>query len=888
MSSEKWERIKQIFESALEVESQRRSQFLAEACAGDEELRREVESLLAAHEAAGDFIESPPAEALQVAKGLEAAPSYERLGPYRLLERVGSGGMGWVYRAERDDEEFRKQVAIKVVSRGRNTEFILRRFRQERQILAGLSHPNITMLLDGGATPDGLPYFVMEFIEGKPILAYCEDRDLSIRERLALFRTVCAAVQHAHKNRVVRRDLKPSNILVTAGGIPKLLDFGIARMFDPGAGEGVVEQTISTRSLMTPEYASPEQVRGEPATPASDIYSLGVLLYEMLTRQRPYRVDTPTPQKIAEAVCQQEPEKPSTAVTRPKGGSAKEAFSTYRLETGLARKLRGDLDNIVLMALRKEPERRYASAEDLSEDIRRHLEGLPVLARKGARTYRLGKFLRRHKAAVVAAALGVALLLAAGTMTIRWLGKDTTAGGGPAAAIRSIAVLPLANLSSDPEQQYFADGMTDALITDLAQIQALRVISRTSAMQYKATPKRLPEIASELKVEAVVEGSVLRWGDRVRITVQLIHAPTDRHLWARSYERELRDVLQLQGEVAQAIAGEIKVTLSPANQARRRTVDPEAYQLYLQGQYHWYRANQESLQRAIQFFQKAIDKDPAYALAYTGLANCYSFWGVNYVPPREAFPRAKAAAMKALELDDTLAEAYVSLGGIQLFYDWDWPGCRKSVERGLELNPNSLNAHVVYAYYLDLMGQQDGALAEITRAQELDPLALVIKVDIGIRHYIARRYDQAIDLYKSVSELESDPMFTSYWLWMAYEQKGEYDKALAEFRKLLPVSFITDGAAKLKGNLGREGYRAVMQDQLTRTQKLSARGLLSRMDIAAIYTLLGEKDQAFQWLEIAYQERHSRLPIISRDPRFDPLRSDPRFQDLLRRMNLAW
>jgi len=430
VSRERWDRVKEIFEAALGLEPGRRAPFLAEACADDEELLREVESLLDAHEAAGTFIEDLSNEAAQLAENFELAPPYQRLGPYLLLGRIGVGGMGSVYRAVRDDEAFQKQVAVKIVSRGMNTEFILRRFRQERQILADLNHPNITMLLDGGATPDGLPYLVMEFVEGTPILAYCDQQNLHMRERLALFRTVCAAVQYAHSNRVVHRDLKPSNILVTSDGIPKLLDFGIAKIFDPSSGEEAVKQTISTRSLMTPEYASPEQVRGEPTTPASDIYSLGVLLYELLTWQRPYRIETPTPQKIAQAVCEQEPDKPSAIVTHLLEGAAKQVSSPRSVEPGLARKLRGDLDNIILTALHKEPDRRYGSVEALSEDIRRHLEGLPVSARPGSRAYRLAKFLRRHKTAMLTAALGIlaATILMAGILTS--LGIIPLAGKG--------------------------------------------------------------------------------------------------------------------------------------------------------------------------------------------------------------------------------------------------------------------------------------------------------------------------------------------------------------------------------------------------------------------------------------------------------------------------
>jgi serine/threonine protein kinase/Flp pilus assembly protein TadD len=423
---------------ALEVGSAERRDFVERECAGDESMRDEVASLLAAHAVAGDFIETPPTESLQVVERLTGELPYERLGPYRLLERVGAGGMGQVYRAVRDDGEFHRQVAVKVVKRGMDSEFILRRFRQERQILAGLHHPNITVLLDGGATPDGLPYFVMEYVEGLPISVYCEERRLQLAERLRLFRTVCDAVQYAHKNHVIHRDLEPSNILVTQAEVPKLLDFGIARVFEEGDGSEHTEASASTRSLMTPEYASPEQIRGENVTPATDIYSLGVVLYELLTHRRPYRVDPPSPQKIAIAVCEQEPEKPSLAAARPEGRGAKDYPNLPAAETGWARRLRGDLDNIVLMALRKEPGLRYASAEQLSEDVRRHLEGLPVAARRGTRSYRAVKYARRHKAAVLSASMVLLAALAVwATLPLRHEAPEAprlSSGGRPSAS----------------------------------------------------------------------------------------------------------------------------------------------------------------------------------------------------------------------------------------------------------------------------------------------------------------------------------------------------------------------------------------------------------------------------------------------------------------------
>ena len=433
MIGDRHQEVSDLLADALEQTREQRPAFLDRACADDSDLRREVESLIASFDQAEQFIETP---AFSLSGATVAPMIGKRIGAWRILREIGHGGMGTVYLAERADEQYREQAALKIVRRGMDTEFVLRRFRHERQILASLHHPNIAPLLDGGTTEDGLPYFVMEHIEGSPIDEYCDERKLSIIERLKLFRTVCAAVHYAHQNLVIHRDIKPANILITADGAPKLLDFGIAKILNPEISQ-TVEKTLTMMRLMAPEYASPEQVRGEAVTTASDVYSLGVVLYEMLTGHRPYRLSTILPSEIERVICEQEPARPSTVVTRveevfsadgqPRMVTPEMVSSTREGQPDkLRRKLAGDLDNIMLMALRKEPLRRYASVEHFSEDIRRHLEGLPVTARKDTFGYRADKFVRRNKAAVAAAAL-IILSLVAGLIATIWQSRRAQA-----------------------------------------------------------------------------------------------------------------------------------------------------------------------------------------------------------------------------------------------------------------------------------------------------------------------------------------------------------------------------------------------------------------------------------------------------------------------------
>jgi non-specific serine/threonine protein kinase/serine/threonine-protein kinase len=430
MTPEKWEKAKDVFQSALALSDEAQTSFIADACADDAEMRSEVQSLIAAFQQAGSFIEMPAAgDAIKVLDNVAGdAVKGQRIGPYRVEKQLGRGGMGIVYLAVRADEQYERQVAIKLVKRGLDSDFIIKRFLSERQILANLEHPNVARLIDGGKTEDGSPYLVMEHIDGVPLDLYCDQLRLSVNERLNLFRTVCSAVQYAHQHLVIHRDLKPSNILVTREGSAKLLDFGVAKILSPDPA-AQLDRTSTMMRLLTPDYASPEQLRGESITTSSDVYALGVLLYKLLTGHHPYRFDPPLPQEIERVVCEQNPPKPSTAISRAEEVNTSEGITKVTPELvsearnsqpeKLRRLLGGDLDNIVLMALRKEPPRRYATVEQFSEDIRRHLEGLPVIARKDTFGYRAGKFVGRHKVGVAAAALVVLTLLAGVVITIR-------------------------------------------------------------------------------------------------------------------------------------------------------------------------------------------------------------------------------------------------------------------------------------------------------------------------------------------------------------------------------------------------------------------------------------------------------------------------------------
>ncbi len=457
--------------------------------------------------------------------------------------------------------------------------------------------------------------------------------------------------------------------------------------------------------------------------------------------------------------------------------------------------------------------------------------------------------------------------------------------------IQSIAVLPLENLSKDPEQEYFADGMTDELITNLAQISALRVISRTSAMQYKGTKKSLSEIARELRVDAVVEGTVMHSGDRVRITAQLIEASTDHHLWAASYDRDLQNVLSMQEEVTRAIVSEVRVKLTAQEQARLASmhpINPEAFQLWLKGRYYWYKLNPEGLQKAIEYFQQALEKDPAYAPAYAGLADSYNLLAFfNVFPPREVMPKAKAAAVKALELDDNLAEAHVSLGWAGFTYDLDWPAAGKHFDRAIVLNPAYPLAHSYYSLYLGALGRAEEGLTEAKRALDLDPVSPAINHYVVVQLYLARRFDEAIEQCRKTLEL--DPSFTPVHGTLAevYSAKGMYREALAEYEE---YSALSGGSPRSTAFVGyahaRLGQRSQAFRVLEQLRAASKQKYVPALSFAIVYVGLGEKEQAFLWLEKAYDERTNSLAYLKVQATWDPLRSDPRFADLVRRIGL--
>lgn len=499
--------------------------------------------------------------------------------------------------------------------------------------------------------------------------------------------------------------------------------------------------------------------------------------------------------------------------------------------------------------------------------------------------------IRTRRALVLGSLFGVvaAVLLGIGFRFLR-TGAEANLSRNP---IRSMVVLPFENLSGDKDQQYFTDGMTDELIAHLAKIRSLRVISRTSSMEYKGTHKTLSEIARNLNVDAVVEGTVLRSGDRVRITAELVQVSTDRHLWAETYESQLGDVLALQSRVASAIVNEIRINLTPEEQQRlasTRSVSAEGYEDYLKGRYYWNKRSQQGLTKAIEYFQLATEKDPHYALAFAGLADCYSIIGsaiVGTVPSQDVAPKAKAAALRALELDDTLAEAQTSLATVRFNYDWDWPGAAQGFQRSIELNPSYATAYQRYSLYLMAMGRTKESLAQMNRARELDPLSISMSFSLGWRLYMAHQYDQAIEQLQNTLDMDPNFALPRMVLGQAYEQKGAYPQALAELQKAVSASHDSPQMLGALGHFyGASGNRSAAEKVLAQLMEQSKKQYVSPFYVAIVYAGLSENDKALDWLEKAYKDRSNAIVFSKVDPQLDALRSSPRFKSLLHRLAL--
>jgi TolB-like protein len=743
---QRWDRLKTILGEALERNSSAARIALVERrCGEDTDLLEEAESLLAEGEALleerTDSFEDCAQNAASTFWQDGPLRGGERLGAYVIVRELGRGGMGTVFLAERADGQFEKQVAIKILNRGADTAEILRRFRAERQILARLDHVNIARLLDAGTTDDGLPYFIMDYIVGAPVTRFAVAQKLSTRQRLELFLKICAAVEFAHRNLVVHRDIKPSNILANAEGEPKLLDFGIAKLL--AKDEDAAQLTTEAQQHLTPICASPEQAKGDPITVATDIYSLGALLYEMLSDQKPHRFSTarPTREELALVVGEQVPP--------PPGAVASDAQT--------ARLLRGDLDAIVLFAMRKEPGMRYATVADLAADIRRHLARKPVVARHPTLGYRAKCLVKRNGSRLVASAAVVIVM--AGVLFAFWTrsqqnareasGRPARGVSAPASDIRkSIAVLPFENLSDNTTQPYFSDGVQDDILTDLGKVRDLKVISRSGVAAYRGKNRNVKQIGRDLGVVNVLEGSLQISGDRVRINAQLIDTQTDTQIWAEQYDRKLDDIFALQSEVAQTIATQLKATLTTREKAeiwRQPTQDLQAYDLYLRARAALRGEGgvipRENWNAAVDLLNRAIARDPKFTLAYCLLNEAYVLeyrFGEDHSPQHLA--AAKDAAATALRLEPNREEARLALARYYYHGLRDYHRTQQELSSLPSSAPHEVDFFTLASQVERRLGQFAASIRDGEKAVELDPQNASLAASLGQTYSGLRRF----------------------------------------------------------------------------------------------------------------------------------------------------
>jgi len=829
-----------------------------------------------------------------------------QLGRYAIRSLLGAGGMGEVYLAH--DHSLNRKVALKVlpVDVAANQDR-MRRFKQEATAAASLNHPNIAHIYEVGVESD-LNFIAMEYIDGTTLREKIHKDNEELPKLLRALQHVAEGLAKAHDAGIVHRDLKPDNIMITSDGHAKILDFGLAKLIEPtmtgttSAEDPTILQSHSTPGLIlgTLGYMSPEQAQGKTKEidHRSDTFSFGCILFEAITKQRAFAGKDQI--EVLNKIIR-EPAPPLSAFIP---------------------NIPADLQRIVRRCLAKDPNDRYQNIKDVAielKEVRREMDASgfdttvpPVSsASSEARTMwhpettrvqsrpqtaeatraSSAEFivneLKRHKTATIAGAVLILIAAAAAVFGIRsyWHASNTEV------AVESIAVIPFENQNKDPGAEWISDGLTESIINNLTQLPNLKVIARSSVFRYKGRQTDPIAVGKELGVRAVLTGRLMQRGETMLISAELIDIRDNKQLWGEQYETRLADMLSVQREIAREITNNLRPTLSGVEQSRMEkqyTANSEAYQLYLKGRFYWNKRTPADLQKAVPFFQQAIEKDPNYALAYTGLADAYALIPVyTREPAREYMPKAKEAALKALALDDTLAEAHASLGQITDYYDYDFVTAERELRRAIELNPNYAPAHQWLAEHLSPLKRTDEAIAEIQRALELDPLSLImnrIYADILVD---ARRYDEGIAQYQRTLDLDPNFPTAHYFLGRAYELKGEYDQAVAEYTKSQGISIMPPEAVqKLKDVYARSGWKAYLQMSVDMLMHDSQRTQLPPFVIATFYARLGNVDETMKWLEKGYEERDFRMTLLSVSQEFDGMRSDARFRELVRRVGL--
>jgi eukaryotic-like serine/threonine-protein kinase len=907
----RWQQVDQLFHSALEREPSERSAFLAEACAGDRVLRDEVESLLASHEQAGSFIEAPAADvaAELFADNKTALAAGRTLGPYKIVALLGAGGMGEVYLAQ--DTRLGRKIALKLLpARFTKDEDRLHRFEREARAASGLNHPNIVTIHEIGRV-DGAHFIITEFIEGETLRQRMAGKVLKLRESLDAAIQMAGALGAAHKAGIVHRDIKPENIMLRPDGLVKILDFGLAKLTQqqqPGTeSEASALTIVDTRIglvMGTVTYMSPEQARGLAVDARSDIFSLGIVIYEMIAGRAPF--DGATTSDVIVSILEKQP--PPLAQYAPEVPT--------------------DLESIVEKALAKDRDGRYQTAENLMIDLKSLNEELELKSKLGAAAragsvdvgsmatgfrlsvetdeqltngtgqakaaratssaeYLIGE-IKKHKRA---AALGLVTLVIAAIAGLLFLSMNKAKPPVSSVVMKTIAVLPFKPLAADSRNESLEMGMADTLINKLSPISQVIVRPISAIRRYTALEQDPIAAGRELRVDYVLEGNLQIEGEKTRATVRLLSVKDGSAVWTDKCDQACSNLFELQDAIAERIARSLSLQLTGEEVkqlTKHYTENAEAYQFYNLGMYHFRKFTREGFNKSIEYYAQAIKIDPNYAMAYVGLAGAYASLGQRgYWVPNEARQKYEWAALKAVELDDTLPSAHAVLGYVKK-NNWDWAGAEQELKRGLELDPNSFDANFLYYAFLRDAGRPDEALPYAKRAEELG--VVTQEPSVAVVYMFKRQYDTAVELFLEAIKRNPKAPFSHLRLGQIYLAKRMYAEGIAEIQIAMSLNNVPEelnGYPTLAYAYAMAGKRNEAMKILNQQKELAKRQYISPLNFAVIYTGLGDKDRAFEYLEKAYEERVQLLIHLARSPTFDSLRSDRRCEDLLQRMNLA-